>query len=42
MKLYMGITRANLGCAVTVLSLSVGLPAQAAGFDFTQIRVVGL
>ena len=33
----MGITRANLGCAVTVLSLSVGLPAQAAGFDFTQI-----
>ncbi len=37
MKLCMGITRANLGCAVTVLGLSVGLPAQAAGFDFTQI-----
>ncbi|MCY7282162.1 MAG: PEP-CTERM sorting domain-containing protein [Cyanobacteria bacterium CAN_BIN43] len=33
----MGITKTHLGCAATMLSLSVGLPAQAAGFNFTQI-----
>jgi hypothetical protein len=37
MKLCIGITKTHLGCAGAILSLSVSLPAQAAGFNFTQI-----
>ncbi len=37
MKFCLGMTRTHLGCAATMLSLSISLPAQAAGFNFTQI-----
>ncbi len=37
MRLSSGLQKSYFGCAIILLSVSVGLPAQAASFNFTQI-----